>query len=235
MEWQIRKQLEQQDLEHRIAVCQNTPVTNPNNFPFIIEQYSFRPDQTIYVVRDDLICGGTKSRAAYEFLKENRQYQEYVYITPWYGGAQIALPWLLKVLEQEDGIKRQATIVMDTYLAGLLEEPPVSKLPPYTALAKFYGANIIELNPSIEKFAWAEKYCRDNQALFIEPGFNYPQVMDKIASLSQQIKSQYGRFDECWSAVGSGTLIRGLQAADLANSYHGVCIFEQCPPIGQAE
>jgi len=39
---------------------------------------------------------------------------------------------------------------------------------------------------------------------------------------------------EVWCAVGSGTLIRGLQKSGIGKSYHGVCIFGRVPDIGEA-
>ena len=62
-------------------------------FSLFYSRFSFRPDQEIVVIRDDLLCGGTKSRVAYPFIENlvSKGYKEFVYVSPWYGGAQIAL------------------------------------------------------------------------------------------------------------------------------------------------
>ena len=123
----------------------------------------------------------------------------------------------------------KATIIIDSYPLMVINE-----LPPYTKTGMMYGANVIQIPFNQDKFAFAKEYTKENNALFIEPGFNHPEVIDKIASMVQIIKQQYGIFDEVWSAIGSGTLIRGLQKGNLGNKYFGVCIFGHCPDIGNA-
>lgn len=216
------------DLENRLNACSNTPFQNLRFFPFTLQKYSFFEGQEIWVVRDDLLCGGSKSRILHDFLRSDGrdQYKEYVYISPWFGGAQIALPWILKLMQMEDGIQRTATIIMDWHPFGLQ---------PYAEIAKAYGANIIEIPPNGDKFRFAEDYAKIRGALYLKPGFDYPEVVNLIADLGREIKKEFGTFDECWAPVGSGTLIRGLQEAELADKYFGVCIFNYCPDIGNAE
>ena len=219
------------DLTNRIDACSNTPLINPEIIPFIIDRISLRYDQEIFVCNDSHLCGGTKSRAGYSFLKEKvyQGYREFVYVSPWHGGAQVALPWLLNILEKEDGTRRKATIIIDAYPLTILNE-----LPPYTKIGIMYGANIIQIPLDQDKFKFAEEYAMKHNALLVRPGFDYPDVVNKIGECAQQIVKQYGRFDSCYCAVGSGTLIRGLQSANIANEYFGVCIFNYCPDIGTA-
>lgn len=219
------------DLVNRLEACKHTPLVNPDIIPFIITKLSFRTDQEIIVVRDDFLCGGGKSRYAYNFIKSQvlKGYQEFVYISPWYGVAAIALAWCLKIISQETGIQLKARVYIDKYPLNIIGETP-----PYIKIAIEYGANVIQVPHDQEKFDIAHEYCKRTGSLFIEPGFNHPEVVDKIAELVQSIKQEFGIFDYVFSAIGSGTLIRGLQKANLGKEYFGICVFSHCPDIGNA-
>lgn len=216
------------DLFNRLNACKQTPLINPETIPFTITTLSFRPDQEIIVVRDDFLCGGAKSRFSFSFLKKKikQGYREFVYVSPWYGAAAIALGWCLKVITQETGLELKSTVYIDEYL--------LKELPPYLQIAKMYGVNVIQIPLNQKKFDIAYEYCKRTGALFIKPGFNHPEVIDKIAELTQIIKQEYGIFDEVFSAIGSGTLIRGLQKANLGKQYIGIYIFGNLPDIGNA-
>lgn len=232
------------DFAGRLDACRETPLVNPLRLPLRIER-----DNQIFVVRDDFLCGGTKSRVSYDFLKSHSEYQEYVYVSPWYGGAQIALPWLLRLLDLENPLPtgpRKAVIVIDQYPLGIRELYPREeselvrrasqwRLPPFGLIGESYGATFIEVPSNEEKFRVAEEYARGHHALFLKPGFDYPEVLEKIAQYARAIKEQYGEFDEAWVATGSGTMIRGLQRGEIAKRYYAVCIFKSCPDVGQAE
>ena len=221
------------ELQARLNACQNSLSTDA---PLPVELYSNRPDQQLFVVRDDYLCGGTKSRVVYPFLKENAQYQEYVYVSPWYGGAQIALPLLLKRLDQEmpsSNGPRRAIIVIDQYPVGAVD--PKWRLPPFALIGEQLGATFVQIPHHKDKFKFAEEYARANRGLLLRPGFDYPEVVHEIARLGRELQARFGHFDECWCATGSGTLIRGLQLSELADSYHAVCIFDYCPDVGKAE
>lgn len=47
----------------------------------------------ITVIRDDQLCVGTKSRFVLDVVNTYPSYDEYLYISPWYGSAQVALAW----------------------------------------------------------------------------------------------------------------------------------------------
>ena len=219
------------DLTNRLDACAKTPLINPEKIPFTISRISTKADQEIFVVRDDFLCGGGKSRYGYEFIRSKvlEGYREFVYISPWYGAACIALGWLLKVISQETGYQLKATIFIDEYPLYKIGE-----LPPFIKIGLMYGVNVIQVPLDQEKFRIAEEYTTRSGALFINPGFDHHEVIDEIANTVRIIREQYGIFDEVWSAVGSGTLIRGLQKGNLGNKYFGVCIFGHCPDIGIA-
>lgn len=220
------------DFTNRLTACQSTPLVNPDSTSLFLTEYSFRPDQKIIVVRDDILCGGSKSRVAFNFVRNQilNGYTHFVYISPWYGAASVALPWILRVLQKEFPDKNlECTIIIDKYPLKV-----VGEYPPYIIIGAKYGAKIIEVPINEDKFRFAQEYAQKNNALFLEPGFNYPEVISDIGNLVEQIKERYGFFDEAWCAIGSGTLIRGLQNGNIAQNYFGVCIFKYCPYIENA-
>lgn len=208
-----------QDLTNRMSACY--PALNSNNLDIPDLKFSFLNNVTI--VRDDLICGGTKSRFAAKILPP--QYQEYVYVSPLYGGGQIALAFAVKQINQYRyrALASQAIIfVKDT-----------SELKPYTQMAQNLGATIYATNnPSQD----AQQYVNQSPAtrLLVPSGFYSEAALQEIQHLGQQVKSLFGQFDEVWTAVGSGALIKGLQRAQLGQQYFGVCVFQICPDIGKA-
>ena len=55
------------ELNNRLDVCRQKPLQHPDDFPFIVEDYH-HDNLDITVVRDDLLCGGSKSRVLYPYL-----------------------------------------------------------------------------------------------------------------------------------------------------------------------
>ena len=85
--------MDQRDLPHRLEVCLDSILVDPTTFPIYTEEYNFL-ELDMVVVRDDLLCGGTKSRVLYPYLINSglaNKYSEFIYVSPSYGGAQIAL------------------------------------------------------------------------------------------------------------------------------------------------
>ena len=226
------------ELKHRLAACRQTPLQHPDNFPFIVENYYF-DNLEITVVRDDLLCGGTKSRVLYPYLIDSglaEDYFDYVYVSPWYGGAQIALAWTCALLQQNLQQHYQATLFYPAPegLEGVEVEPDDSRIPPYTRVALSYGAQVFFVSPGTEYQA-AQDYIKTHHAYLLPSGFNTPYVSNLITDLASNLIPYLGRFDECWSAVGSGTLIRSLEKSKIADKYYGVCVFQECHNIGLAQ
>jgi hypothetical protein len=75
------------DYVNRIEACHNTPLIDPGQIPLKFSEYSFRSDQHILVVRDDYLCGGSKSRMAFDFIRDQVQkgYQHLVLKLPFLG------------------------------------------------------------------------------------------------------------------------------------------------------
>jgi len=64
----------------------------------------------------------------------------------------------------------------------------LNEYPPYLKIGEQYGARFIQVPSNQDKFAFAEQY-----ALFLKPGFDYPEVIQKIGEYANQIREWYGR------------------------------------------
>lgn len=236
------------ELNHRLDVCRETPLQHPDDFPFIVEEHRI-DNLDITVVRDDLLCGGSKSRTLYPYLLDTGlvdQYTDYVYVSPWYGGAQIALAWTCALLQHQRDQHYQATLFYTapeglegvslnamtpesfTGPHGVKISLHDSRIPPYTKLALSYGAQVFFI-PAGQEHQAARDYVKNHHAYLLPSGFRTPYVINLIADLAENLIPYLGRYDECWCAVGSGALLEGLKKSKIADNYYGVCVFQTCP------
>jgi hypothetical protein len=174
----------------------------------------------IHVVRDDLIPGGTKRRFVDSFMLTVSN-NEVVYAATAYGGAQIALA----LAAAEAG--KQATIFVAKR----------KKLYPRTQEAKDAGAKIIEVPMGFlsNVQAKARVYCEKTGAYLMPFGFDSVEARAAIAEAAKSVLKRYGRFDEVWCVVGSGTMIRALQEAQLGRAYFAVAVGRDNPEAGSAK
>jgi hypothetical protein len=165
----------------------------------IIEKYNNKPG--IYILRDDLLPGGTKSILIGSMVLD---YHEFVYASPCYGGFQIALSIYCK------NNNKKATI----FCAKRKVRHP------NTELCIQNGANVVEVPYGylsvVEKHA--REYMRTKEPGFVQKiafGANSRENINIIASRAKRVietfHTTYGKPpDEIWCAVGSGTLISGI-------------------------
>ena len=152
----------------------------------------------IYVVRDDLLPGGTKSILLSEINKENPDTKEFVYASPVYGGFQIALSIYCK------SHNKKATIFCAKR----------TKQHANTLKCIENGANVIEVDYGylsvVEKKA--REYCIGKP--YVEKiifGASTHKNKLIIAKRVQQVMKTIPFIpDEIWCAIGSGTLISGI-------------------------
>lgn len=166
----------------------------------------------IYVLRDDLLEGGTKSILLDGIEKQYPQVTEYVYASPVYGGFQIAL----SAYCQKKGLK--ATIFCAKRASKHSN----------TLKCMEYGANIMEIYPGylsvVEKRA--KDYCEKNSNIhkFVF-GANTSENINKITERAKKVFQQLNREpDEIWVAVGSGTLVKGILQAVKNAKVYGVLV-----------
>jgi len=119
-------------------------------------------DRTFLVVRDDLVLGGSKSRALQPLIRNHPEIAEYVYAGPTTGHAQIALA--LNSVQQG----KRARI----FCVG-----------PWTPIQTFIraqpGVTVVHReHASLKKVQrMAEEYCqKHDQSVFLVPfGFDFPE------------------------------------------------------------
>jgi len=168
----------------------------------------------VYVVRDDLVRGGTKARVIGQFLHGA---SEWVYASPAYGYAQVALA------HTAVSMGKRATV----FVAKRKE------LHPRTAEAKAAGAKIVQVphgylsNVQAKARAYAE-FVGAGQLPF---GFDFPEFLEALCELACGLPI---RPSEVWTVAGSGTLNRALQMAWPQATFHAVRV-GALPNVAKAE
>jgi hypothetical protein len=156
------------------------------------------------VVRDDLIPGGTKQRVIPAFLQAGEA-GEYVYASPAYGYAQIALAHACRAQG------RRATVFVAKR----------KTLHARTAEAARAGATIVEVPYGYltNVQAKARAYAEATGASLLPFGFDFPAFVEGLADVARATGLSPA---EVWCAAGSGTLTRALQAAWPQARHHAV-------------
>ena len=156
----------------------------------------------VLVVRDDLIPGGTKARIVWQFLGAA---EEWVYASPAYGYAQIALAHSCAALG------KQATIFTAKRAA----------LHPRTAEARRAGAKIVQVPYGYlsNVKAKAKAYADTTRAGLLPFGFDFPEFTDGLAAIARDLPVKPS---EVWTVAGSGTLSRALQTAWPSADFYAV-------------
>ncbi len=179
--------------------CYNVTIEKHNNF---------------YVLRDDLLLGGTKSRFIEKLL--NKEKDGYVYASPVYGGFQIALAGVCKKINKQAVIfcaKRKephTNSLKVKKLGGLVYQVPYGYLSNVQKKAKDFIAN--NRNYQILKF-----------------GANYQVAIDEIA-LTMQAVTRKLKFEpeNIWCAYGSGTLTKGIIKGTQKSIVKAVQVGKEC-------
>jgi len=175
----------------------------------------------LFVLRDDLLPGGTKSILMREIVGLQEEVNEFVYASPVYGGFQIALSAYCQ------GSGKKATIFCAKR----------NTLHPNTLKCLEYGAKVIQVPYGyltvVEKHA--RLYCQGKPNVEkIIFGAGTAENQKLITQRTLDVFKQLGKEpDEIWCAVGSGTLISGISAACKTAKVYGVQVgAEFIPPKG---
>jgi hypothetical protein len=210
------------DYLHRKEVCGMSTLTLPDG-----SSVHYQRLNNVTVIRDDLCCGGTKSRYLSRVLPKS--YSSYLYVTSWWGGAQIALALAVQELNCVNPLHKRSAIIV-TF-------DPKGPLPAHVRVAQEFGAKLI----LVPTKSWqdlhdvAENYIDDHPDTWLVPnGIDTPEAHREIKALGKAIRAELGQFDEVWSVAGSGCLTRGLQASGLGNDYYAVAVTGGIPDIGEA-
>lgn len=169
------------------------------------------------VVRDDLLPGGTKVRALLPVVA-NTSADEFVYASPAYGYAQVALARVCGTLG------RGCTI-----FTAKRKEPHF-----LTLEAKGAGAKIVMVPHGYLNVVQsrARAYCHLTGAYLLPFGADMPAASNAIESSAREIDADP---PEVWSAAGSGTLTRALQKRWPDAKFHAVLVGKRNIDIGRAQ
>lgn len=175
--------------------------------PILVEHNGF------LVVRDDLLPGGTKRRALH-VLFDHRT--EYVYASPVYGFAQVALAHAAvdynkraTVFCAKRGLQHERTREA-ARLGAVIHEVPNGYL------------NVVK--------ARARTYCEQTGAKLLPFGLDDPCFIHALAEVARQLPVTP---TEVWSVCGSGVLSRALQLAWPEARFFGVRVGIE-PSAGRA-
>lgn len=169
-----------------------------------------------WVVRDDLLPGGSKMRYMLPLVAEI-QAREIVYASPAVGYAQLALAHVCARLG-----KRAVIFVAKR------KQPH-----PRTMAARAAGAAVYQVPYGYLNVvqARAKRYAADTGAHVIPWGVDIPEALAHFAQAARGIGMVP---DEVWACSGSGALVRGLQQAWPAASFHAVQV-GAVPKVGRAK
>ena len=187
----------------------------------VIEKYK---NQTgIYVLRDDLLPGGTKSILIDSLLINHHDVNEFVYASPCYGGFQIALSIFCKnnnkkatIFCAERKIRHPNTEICIQNGANVIEVPYG-----YLSVVEKHAREYVSIKSMCQATNDAEGGVLGELPLVplkIAFGANSPESINIIASRAKRVIELFIRTygkppDDIWCAVGSGTLISGITQA----------------------
>ena len=168
------------------------------------------------VVRDDLLSGGTKRRVIQPLVARSDK-TEFVYASPAYGYAQVALAYVCR------DIGKQATI-----FTAYRKTPH-----PLTLKAQQAGAKIIMIPYGYlsNVQSKAKSYAKETNAEYIPFGVDTDESLTAIAAAAREINIEP---TEIWTVSGSGTLTRGLQRAFPNADFNTVLIGKKNINTGEA-
>lgn len=176
---------------------QTEPTARPSALPApVIERCSWATVGPLWIVRDDLLPGGTKRRVA-PLILDGRPA---VYAGPAEGFAQVALAYACADLG----------IAFHNCVAARRREHRL------TAAAREAGADIIPIRPGYLSNVQAKgrALAADNGWQFLPLGLASAAIHRGLADLARGVIAQLPEPpSEIWSVAGSGVLSRALQAA----------------------
>ncbi len=174
----------------------------------------------VFVVRDDLLVGGTKRCYADQLIRGKA---EVVYASPAYGGAQIAIAHSAR----ECGASA-------TIFVAKRSTPHPRTLEAFKA-----GAKIVQVPCGYltNVQAKAKAYAAATGATLLPFGLETPLAFEAIETRARMASEQVGKLDQVWSVGGSGVLTRGLQRGFDSKAFYVVQVGRELrsPDAGKAK
>lgn len=167
----------------------------------------------VFVVRDDRIPGGTKRRVIDALL---RGADEFVYASPAYGYAQVALAYACR----------------DLGLRATVFTAKRAELHARTKEAKAAGAKVVMVPVGYlgNVQAKAREYAALVGACLLPFGLDTPEIGARLAEIAAALPLTPA---EVWTVAGSGTLSRALQAAWPRAAFRAVQVGKEAS-VGRA-
>lgn len=169
------------------------------------------------ILRDDRLPGGTKQRGLTPYLRSHPA-DEFVYASPVYGYAQIALA----ISARETG--KKATIFTAKR----------NKPHPLTLRAHQLGATVVQVKYGYLNVVQkrARDYAGATGACYLPFGADLPEVGRAITETAARLSINP---PEVWTVSGSGTLTKALQAAWPEAEFRTVLIGKKTINTGKAK
>jgi 1-aminocyclopropane-1-carboxylate deaminase/D-cysteine desulfhydrase-like pyridoxal-dependent ACC family enzyme len=156
-------------------------------------------NKKIFSVRDDLLVGGTKQRAAVPYIEKliEEGHRHFIYASPFSGFAQVALAYACKELGVD------CTLFCEKDNDSLIHE--------FSMLAQSHGANIVLCETLADASMKSQDYASLNHGVMLIPlGFNDPHFKNllkrEISKHWDTLKADF-KIVELWLPIGSGTLL----------------------------
>lgn len=181
---------------------------NPQSFsPNPVVSTLLFENKKTFVVRDDLLPGGTKQRACFPFLQDMMEMgvEHFIYASPFSGFAQVALAYVA----QELGVR--CTLVCEKDQRFLNPQ-----FHPFSKAAESYGAKIVLVNNLADAEEVSQSLEKDKSDYKIPLGLDCPlfklHLKNALLKSFEEIEGQYGTIKNLWIPVGSGTLARTIHS-----------------------
>ena len=163
--------------------------------------------EDFYVVRDDLVEGGTKRRVLGKYIEHFSEFDEYIYASPRQGYGQLSLSIVCAEID------KKSTIFI-----------PKGKHTWITEKSIEYGAKVVEVPMGflINIQRKARDYVKKSKQRHLMPfGFDHPIIINEFGRIMKEVKLDKTP-PEVWSCMSSGVLSRGLQIAFPNSKVFGV-------------
>jgi len=197
--------------------------------PMTIRYQHFTSPCHLYIIRDDLLVGGVKSRFLQYVLQDPKfsRYREFIYASGWPGGAQVSLADTVKRLNKKDGGNRQATIFIESTSArsNTVPEKPFPQLAKNKLDAQYIVTPESEMPPAISKYVMA-KGDRKWLTTGLQSDIEALIIQRMATDVLNHFKAMSIHFDEVWACVGEGIFMRALASVPkLAEKFVGVSVY----------
>lgn len=174
-----------------------------SHIPVYLDRLAMEDGRNIFVMRDDLLPGGSKQRAVIPLLKElkARGVRKVTYGSPFAGFAQVALAQGC----QEVGLDCRIFAEFDPTQSGM-------HLHPYSKIAESFGADVCmveDLSEAEDRASLATKKGYEKIPLGFQCEAFQRHFKSAVEEVMREIRQRLGTSPErIWLPVGSSTLAR---------------------------